>query len=116
MGLIKINGTDIPAGATLEISTYDLDGNAERNAAGRMIRDRIAIKHGVTISYTVISQEELSGFLSMISPVTVNITYMDPLDDIVTRTMYVGDRKASLIRWDDRQKVWRDISYEFVEV
>ena len=117
MGVFQINGADAPSGAELTVGVSDVDGNAERNASAQMIRDRIAVKRTVSVSYRVLSVSDYASLLNLMSGVNFSVTYPDPMEGgVVTKTMYVGDRRAKLRRWDTREKTWTEISFELVEV
>ena len=117
MSIFQINGVDAPPGADLTIDVADVDGNAERNAAAQMIRDRIAVKRTISVSYRALPQEDYMTLLTMMSGVNFTVTYPDPMEgDVITKTMYVGNRRGKLKRWDDREKIWTEISFDLVEV
>ena len=42
--MLKINGVAISTPSKFEVQISDLDGESNRNANGKLIRDRIAVK------------------------------------------------------------------------
>lgn len=94
--ITKSNGTVVvlpyPQEYTPEI--YDVDAaTTGRNAAGTMIRDRVARKHKFNYKWAALSQSELSEILDAIQGVGFTLTTADPETGAKTNyTVYPGNR------------------------
>ena len=94
--ITKSNGTVVvlpyPQEYTPEI--YDVDAaTTGRNAAGTMIRDRVARKHKFNYKWAALSQTELSEILGAIQGVSFTLTTADPETGAKTNyTVYPGNR------------------------
>ena len=130
---IKIDGTDITnlvAHKGVKWSRNDIDGpSAGRTISGLMIRDRVATKIRLDITCRVMNSDELNMLLNLIMPEFVQVTYNDPQDGLVTRTMYANNNSAEfLLRkhystpeelWyfvpKSDEELWYNISFPLVE-
>ena len=115
--MLKINGVAIATPKTYEVTVQDLDGETNRNANGDMIRDRIAVKRKLNLEWQPLSQSEISTLLAAVSSVFFTVTFPDPQQGIVTKTMYVGDRTAPAYVYDTKTKQvkWSGLKMNFIE-
>ena len=93
--MIKINGVDIATPKTFETTVTDLDGETNRNANGELIRDRIAVKRKLNLEWGPLNQAQMQTLLNAVSSVFFTVTFPDPMSGVITKTMYVGDRKST---------------------
>lgn len=115
MSLIAINGVDIPTPSSYSIGIQDLS-NAERNANGTMIIERIATKRKIELAWAFLTREQISIILNAVSPVFFTVEYMDPLNgDIKSGTFYCGDRSIGLIDFKNSIPRYKDIKFNLVE-
>lgn len=115
--MLKINGVDIATPKTYQPTISDEDGETNRNANGYLIRDRIATKRKLEMEWGPLSQDEISTLLNAVSDVFFDITFPDPKDGIITKTMYVGDRSAPAYVFDEEKKEikWKGLKMNFIE-
>lgn len=113
--MIKVNGVDIATPKVFEISISDLDGESNRNANGELVRDRIAVKRKLNIEWGPLSQSEIQTLLNAVSSVFFTVTYPDPQLGVVTKTMYVGDRKAPALSYKNNEVLWEGLTMNFIE-
>ena len=115
--MISINGVSILTPKSFEATVSDLDGESNRNLYGELIRDRIAIKRKLTLEWPPLTQSEISTLLTAVSGVFFTVTYPDPQEGIVTKTMYVGDRTAPAYFYDEKTKQvkWNGLKMNFIE-
>lgn len=104
--MIKINGVAIATPKIYEATVSDLDGESNRNAAGQLIRDRIAVKRKLNLEWGPLSQSEIAPILNAVSGVFFTVTFPDPQLGIITKTMYVGDRTAPAYQYIDEEVKW----------
>lgn len=115
--MLIINGVAIATPKTFEVTISDLDGESNRNLNGQLLRDRIAVKRKLTCEWPPLLQVEISMLLQAVKDVFFEVTYPDPMNGIVTKTMYVGDRTAPAYFYDKKsQEVkWQGLKMNFIE-
>ncbi len=115
--MLKIAGADIPAPTDYQVGIMDLDGETARTASGLMVRDRIAVKRKLELSWKYLTAVELSQILKAVSPVFVNVTYDDPeTNELQTGTFYAGDRTAGAIDYSSgKVQGWKDVKFNLIE-
>lgn len=116
--MISINGVQITHPSKMSVSISDVDSpNTTRNAKGDLIRDRVGVKRKVELEFPPLKQAEMQVLLGQIQNVFFNVTYLDPLLGITTKTMYVGDRSVPLYRYGNGGSdiLWENVKFNFVE-
>lgn len=115
MALLKIEGVEIPTPSELKVSIQDIS-NAERNANGTMIIERIATKRKLELSWKYLSKEDLSAVFNAVANVFFTVEYIDPQDnETKTGTFYAGDRKAGALDFKNGSIRYKDISVNLIE-
>lgn len=118
---ITIDGTDITeliAYQGVQWKRNDIDGpNAGRTLSGLMIRDRVATKIRLDITCRILNREEVRTLLNLLMPEFVSVTYDDPMDGVVTRTMYANNNEAKFLRSldNDSDELWDNVTFPLVE-
>jgi hypothetical protein len=117
LAILNVNGTDIPDPSKLEVTVSEiLSKGSARNAAGEMLRDRIAEKVKLTCSWNWLSNSDCAQLLTAIDPVYFSMTYPDPMaGSNLTKTMYAGDRKAPVYWVQNGVPGWRGVAMDFIE-
>lgn len=99
---ITIDGVDITpyiAYQGVQWSRNDVDGpNAGRTMSGLMIRDRVATKIRLDIACRPLKTDELRTLLNLIYPEFVTVVYEDPMQGLVSKTMYANNNKAQFLQ------------------
>ena len=113
--MIKINGVAIATPKIYEATVSDLDGESNRNAAGQLIRDRIAVKRKLNLEWGPLSQSEIAPILNAVSGVFFTVTFPDPQLGMVTKTMYVGDRTSPAYQFKNGEVKWSGLKMNFIE-
>ena len=113
--MLKINGVSIATPKVYEVTVQDLDGETNRNANGDMIRDRIAVKRKLNLEWQPLSQSEISTLLTAVSGVFFTVTFPDPQDGLITKTMYVGDRTSPAYQFKNGEVKWSGLKMNFIE-
>lgn len=115
MDLIKIEGVDIPSPSDYLVSILDIS-NAERNANGAMIIERIATKRKIELSWSVLKKDEISKLLRLVSSVFFIVNYVDPQDNATrTGTFYAGDRTTGMLSFKNGEPVYKDVKLNLIE-
>ncbi|SHK39842.1 hypothetical protein SAMN02745163_03756 [Clostridium cavendishii DSM 21758] len=113
--MIKINGVVLPAPTDYQVSINDIS-NAERNANGTMIIERIATKRKLELAWKFLSKEDLSRLLNLVSPVFFKVEYIDPQDGGVRNgTFYAGDRSAGALDFINGNIRYKDAKFNLIE-
>lgn len=113
--MLKINGTSVKTPSKFQVDFYDIDGETHRNARGEMIRDRIATKRKLNCEWSVLTQTETSTLLNAVRNTFFNVEYWDPLEGLVTKTFYVGDRQMPMLRIKNGVPIWEGLTMNFIE-
>ena len=99
---ITIDGVDITpyiAYQGVQWSRNDVNGpNAGRTMSGLMIRDRVATKIRLDITCRPLKTDELRTLLNLIYPEFVTVVYEDPMQGMVSKTMYANNNKAQFLQ------------------
>lgn len=118
---ITIDGTDITnliAYQGVQWKRNDIDGpSAGRTLSGLMIRDRVATKIRLDITCRQLTLAEARMLLNLLMPEFVTVTYDDPMDGFVNRTMYANNNGAQFLfaRDNDTKEWWDNVSFPLVE-
>lgn len=113
--MIKINGVAIASPSAFEVSITDLDGETNRNANGDLVRDRIAVKRKINLEWPPLTQSEIQTLLTSVGSVFFTVTFPDPQQGLVTKTMYVGDRTAPAYQYVNGEVKWQGLKMNFIE-
>lgn len=99
---ITIDGVDITpyiAYQGVQWSRNDVDGpSAGRTMSGLIIRDRVATKIRLDITCRPLKTDELRTLLNLIYPEFVTVVYDDPMQGLVSKTMYANNNKAQFLQ------------------
>ena len=121
---ITIDGVDITpyiAHQGVQWSRNDVDGpSTGRTMSGLMVRDRVATKIRLDITCRPLKNDELRTLLNLILPVFVTVTYDDPMQGVVTKTMYANNNKSQFLQkfvdeGDDPFERWFNVTFPLVE-
>ena len=118
--VLKIDGIDIlpyVAYQGIKWQRGDLDSpEAGRTLDGIMHRGRVATKIRLDVTCRPLKSEEASVVLKAILPEYINVEYTDPMDGLVTRTMYSNNNPAShMLLQPDGVEWWHDITFPLIQ-
>lgn len=113
--MLKINGVTVAAPLPYEVITQDVDGKTERNANARILRDRIAVKRSIPLSWGVLTEAETREILTAVSDVEFPVEYNDPELGRATKTFYAGNRKAPMLINAGNETYYKGLSFTVVE-
>lgn len=116
--MIRVNGMDIPEPATYEVLLSDLDADGSgRTADGTMVRDRVAMKYKLTMTWNALKPNEMAKLLQFVKDQFFSCEFLDPYTGTyIVRTMYVGDRTAPIAySRNNGSFIWRSLSMDFIE-
>lgn len=115
MALITANGVALPTPSDLQMGIQDIS-NAQRNANGLMIIQRIATKKTITLTYAYLNATDMSTILNAVSGTYFNVTYLDPISNsTVTGSFYPGDRSLGYIDYQNGVPRYNNLKFELIE-
>ncbi|MCA0754902.1 hypothetical protein KP806_07555 [Paenibacillus sp. N4] len=115
MALLSINGVPMPDPATYIVTIQDIT-KAERNARGSMIKELIATKDKIELSWIYLSPTELSTLLTAVGANFFEVTYLNPkTNSSRTATFYAGDRTAPALDFINGVMRYKDVKMNFIE-
>jgi hypothetical protein len=113
--MIDINGVTIPTPSAFQVSISDVS-EAERNAKGGIMIDRIATKRKLELSWEYLSNYDISTVLNAVKDIFFTVTYPDPeVGAELTKTFYVGDRTAAVQVIKNSIPQWKGLKFNFIE-
>lgn len=118
--VFEINGVNIlpyVAHQGIKWQRSDLDSpDAGRTLDGTMQRGRVATKIRLDITCRPLKSAEAQIVLKAILPEYVSVRYTDPMDGLVTRTMYANNNPAShMLLQEDGTEWWDGITFPLIE-
>ena len=117
--LLKINGVEIAAYPTeFSVTPLDLDNgdSTQRTADGTLVRDRVAIKRQIEMTWGLLNWATISALLQSIGNVYFDFYYPDPMDGTyATRTFYVGKRPTPFAFNKDGTIMWSGLKVTLTE-
>jgi hypothetical protein len=115
MALINIGGTDLPTPSSYSPKIIDIT-KSDRNAAGTMLVERIAVKRQIDLGWSYLSGEDLSTILNAVSDVFFTVTYLDPQNNAMqTGTFSCSDRQTGMISFTNGVPSWSNVSFQLTE-
>ena len=115
--MLIINGSAVKSPSSMEISLFDVGDASKRNAAGEQIIDRIATKRRLSLAWSVMTPEQLSGLFSAIGDQPFfTVSYPDPVTGLArTATCFCDERSTGVLRMAAGVPLWRDVSMTWTE-
>jgi len=116
MAILTINGVEVKDPKSLQVEIQDIDKESERNANGTMVRTRVATKRKISVEWSPLSNSEISKILKAMSEVFFTVKYTDPMEGkAITKTFYVGDRTAPVLKVINGVTRWEGLKTNLVE-
>lgn len=113
--MITINSTSIKNPKSFSVDISDLDGESYTNAAGELIRDRVAVKRKLDCVWGPLTQAEISVILTTVTDAFFTVSYPDPITGVTSGTFYVGDRTTPMYRNINGVILWEGLKMNFVQ-
>ncbi len=102
----KIGNTAIPDPSSFSGKESDLDTMGERDATGFLHRNRVAIKHPLSLEYKNIAWSTIISICQLLKSDKFRFTYPDPWNgNTSVITAYVGDRDFTAV-WSPEDGEW----------
>jgi len=118
MALLVVNGVALPDPSDLKVNISDLSSEESgRLLDGTMVKDVVARKVQIDVSWNTLSWEDVSTLLTAVeSSIFLTVVYPDPkVGSYQTKTFYVGDRSAPAVWLANGKEYWGGVSFTFIE-
>lgn len=119
MSLVTANGVGLPTPSTYDVTVADIT-NAERNANGDMIIERITTKHTIQMHWKYLNATDLATILTAVAPTSsasFSTTYLDPVTNTnKTGNFYVGDRTLGMIDFKGGIARYQNVQLTLIEM
>lgn len=114
--MLRVDGVDLPTPSTY---TPDLEeiSKAERNANGTLIKEVIAYKYKLNVTWKKLTQEELTKLMNVKRKNFFTLEFID-MDTGRPRTgiFYAGTPTANAMEYKNgRVENWLDVKMNFIE-
>ena len=117
--MFKIDGTDIPSPMIGGYGWENEDISSEDSGMmldGTTWKDIIRRRRKLTLNFPPLNDTDTSTLLTLVeSSVYFDLTYPDPKDGTVTKTFYVGNRKAKLKIYKNDEGLWEGLAFNVIE-
>lgn len=116
MAMLRVDGVDLPT-PTSYTSDFEELSKAERNANGMMIKEVIAYKYKLSVTWKKLTQEELTMLMNVKRKNFFTLEFID-MDSGRPRTgtFYAGTPTASAMEYrNGRVDQWLDVKMNFIE-
>lgn len=119
MSMIKIEGVSVKDPSSFPWNLMDLsseDGTG-RTLAGTATKDVVAQKRKLSLTWSNIGKNDAETILKLANnKVFLSVTYPDAMTGTnLTKTFYVGDRKADMEIWSPTKKIYKTLSFDLIE-
>ena len=115
---ILINGKEIKCPSSFGYTRSDLDVDSYRDINGNLVRNRVAVKVQLTLTWKAgaMDVQSMSTLLKAMDDVFFSVTYFDIHDGVMrTMTAYVSDRTAQMYSYVNDVPVFNEISLTLIE-
>ena len=115
---ILINGKEIKCPSTFQYTRSDLDVDSYRDINGNLVRNRIATKVQLTLTWKsgAMDVQSMSTLLKAFDDVYFSVTYFDVHDaQMRTATFYSSDKTAQMYSYINGVPVFNEISLTLIE-
>lgn len=116
--LIKINGVEIAKyPKEFTVTAVDIDGEStKRTSDGTLLRDRIAVKRQIEMTWNALKWSEVSSILQAMSAVFFDVYYPDPVTGkYETKTFYAGNRPCPMAISRNSELYWTGLKITLTE-
>lgn len=111
-----VDFTDYLLEGAIKWSRNDLDSEETgRTLDGIMHRTRIAIKRKLSITTRRLSQSEIESLNAALSPAFISVTFLDPIDGILTKTFYGSTVESTAMMFMDGEMYWNETTFNLIE-
>lgn len=115
MALLTINGVAMPTPTGYSVGKQDMV-KADRNARGKMLKEIIASKDKIELTWVYLSQADASKVLTAVKGNFFNVTYFEPQTGAFrTAEFYRGDVTAPALDFQGGVMRYKDLKFNIIE-
>lgn len=104
---ITVNGTALPDPSEFKYTAASLDVSAERNTNGLLLREMVATKHNLGLTWDALSWSTILTVLGLVQGESFTLSFPSPeTGTTYTGKYYVGDRAVDAIMMSGDQSEW----------
>lgn len=114
--MLKVDGVDLPTPTTY-VPDFEEISKAERNANGLLIKEVIAYKYKLNVTWKMLTQAELTKLINVKRKNFFTLEFID-MDTGMPRTgtFYAGTPSANGMQYKNgRIENWLDVKMNFIE-
>ena len=115
--ILKADGITLP---NPDLYTLDFEeiSKAERNAAGTMVKDVIAYKYKLNLTWAMLTQVELAKLMNIKRKNSFMLEFLSmDTGEKITGHFYAGTPQATSVDFSKgKVEYWRDIKMNFIEM
>lgn len=121
MDVLIINGVNFSrfiqeGGIDVKRNDLEASGAGRTTMDGKMHRARIAVKTTLQVSCIPMDDLDIQRLCNAIYPQFVEVTYLDPMEGMVTRTMYSNNVSVKLKRVEkDGRLLWEGLKFPLIQ-
>lgn len=112
--IIEINGIALPAPVQYDVEIIDLSKSTQ-NTYGDLYIEVVNTKRKIYLDITMLSSDEQSQVLKLISKSPFSVKYQDPQDGIKTGEFYTGNRKSVGWMFIKGKMEWKGLAFNLIE-
>ena len=116
LAVLTIDGVVMPTPTEFSVSIADIS-NAQRNANGTMIIERITTKRTIKVSWSYISKDNAFTLLYAVAKTSFRVEFPDPqFGTTIASNFYCGDRNVSMIDYINGVARYKELSFDLIEL
>ena len=114
---ITVDGTPIPDPSEFKYTVASLDASAERNTNGELMREMVASKHNLGLTWEALPWMTIIAVLSLLQGESFTLSFPSPeTGTAYTGKYYVGDREVDAIMMAGDPSEWfGSLSFNLIE-
>lgn len=113
--MLTVDGVDIPT-PTDYVVDYEEISKAERNANGLMIKEVIAYKYKLNLTWKQLTQNEMNKLMNVKNKNFFDVSFIDMYGRRVSKTFYAGTPNAKGMEYKNNKiQYWLDVKMNFIE-
>lgn len=114
--MLKVDGVDFPTPTSYMPSLEELS-KSERNAKGRMLKEVIAYKYKLEITWKRLTSEQMTTLIDAKMKNYSSVEFIDLTGNKKVAEFYPGTPSASAMEYrNGRVEQWLDIKMNFIEM
>lgn len=116
MAMLLVNGAAVPAPSAMKIALFDVSSAQERNAAGALVMDRVAVKRRIDLSWARLEGDAFRVLLAAVGNGFFQVSCPDPqTGEMCSMTCCCSERTADILRMENGEAIWTNVEMSWTE-